>query len=116
MSEVKHTPKCGEARKALNNKHLLDPQPGDYWHECFTPILLVVSVNGALIEYVDTDHLTSDLDGRYFGTEKPMHRGTWMSLVKKLSYENSDGTWADVLPGKLELVEDLLARHAEESK
>lgn len=51
----------------LNTKHRLDPRIGDYWHEMFTPIMVVIAVHPdrvmicKTIKSVAKDHWTWDL-------------------------------------------------------
>jgi hypothetical protein len=53
---------------ARNMKHLRDPEPGDYWHEMFSPQCVVIERIGPKLvlcrktKDVDLDHWTWDLD------------------------------------------------------
>lgn len=38
-----------DERNELNQAAMVDPQPGDYWHEMFCPYFLVVQVKGSEI-------------------------------------------------------------------
>jgi len=55
-----------EMQKA--EQHATHPEPGDYWHEMFYPIYLVVAADAFHVWYlhkqksVDKDHWTWDLD------------------------------------------------------
>ncbi len=38
---------------AINEKHVAEPQPGDYWHECFSPYHVVLAVDGDAVTICD---------------------------------------------------------------
>lgn len=80
-----------------NVKHSADPQPGDYWHEMFCPIAVVVARIGKLNVLVckktkaaDHNSWTWDLDS--LDVMKIQDFETW------LRYSNHDGFWADCAP------------------
>lgn len=56
-----------EERQLLNKKHIEDPQPGDFWHEMFSPyhVVLAVADNHVIIcektKPTDAHHYTFDL-------------------------------------------------------
>lgn len=56
-----------EERQELNKKHIEDPQPGDFWHEMFSPyhVVLAVADNHVIIcdktKPTDWHHYTFDL-------------------------------------------------------
>lgn len=83
-----------DAHRQMNEKHINDPMPGDYWHEMFTGICVVLAVdeNNVTIcrkkKDVDRDHWTWDLSEKEVMTRLDFK--TW------LSYGTIPGTWADV--------------------
>jgi len=54
-------------RDQVNIEHAANPLPGDYWHEMFAPICVVLAVAGGMVVYcdktrsTDNDHWTWDL-------------------------------------------------------
>ncbi len=61
-----------EAAKARSKEHLIRPQPGDYWHEMFTPIRIVVWTDGEFIEFADSQTQVMLHEGeRCWDTDKP---------------------------------------------
>jgi len=56
-----------EERQVLNQKHIENPQPGDFWHEMFSPyhVVLAVADNHVIIcektKPTDANHYTFDL-------------------------------------------------------
>lgn len=81
-----------------NIDHLDHPKPGDYWHEFYMPVLVVVSVSGDDVmicdktKQVDGDRWTWDLDhGVSITTREEMSR--------RLRYDTMpDKTWCVVVP------------------
>ena len=78
-----------------NQKHLNDPQKGDYWHEQFCAICAVVSTTDNHVTVV-RDRAQDD-SGQWFTKMETMRKKDFKSW---LSYESIPGTWASVLPGK----------------
>lgn len=86
------------AQVTLNQEALADPQPGDYWHEMFDMVLLVVKITGSIVWYVDEDMSTEEGRWTFNPTQKPkmVHKDV---LSKRLRYDSEtmgDKTWADV--------------------
>ncbi len=85
-----------DREQALNAQHLECPRPGDYWHEMFMPICVVLSASDDCICLCSK---TTSVEG---------NRWTWdltetRTLSKKefskwLSYTAIPGTWARVMP------------------
>lgn len=94
-----------EEREALNQKHLLDPMIGDYWHDMFTPIYVVVSVGKESIVVcrstidVDKSHWTWDVS--------KTERMTKPEFRKKLLYSSMPKTWATVVPTGMKWVRQM---------
>lgn len=89
------------AQTALNTEHTIRPQPGDYWHEMFVPIALVVWTDGEYVEYLDrqTHYKSLNANEWTFDTEKPMIRSTIEEFSKHMHYETiSNECWVDVIP------------------
>lgn len=84
-------------RKELNQKHLYNPQPGDYWEDHLVACLLVLDASRFAITIckskkdIDQWHWTWDLSKMEVMTPKDFRK--W------LSYGSIPGTWADVHPG-----------------
>lgn len=96
-----------------NHKALLNPQPGDYWHEMFCPYFIVVNVEGDKYRVlscmggpnsfnrkdepdarlnVDTGHWSFDY------SKSMLVDRAW--IEKAVRYENIDGFVADVVQGE----------------
>ena len=56
-----------EERQVLNQKHIENPQPGDFWHEMFAPYHVVLAVTDSHVIIcdkkvsVDSHHYTFDM-------------------------------------------------------
>lgn len=92
-----------KAQEALNTEHTIRPQPCDYWHEMFCPVLLVVWTDGEHVEYLDsTEHHQDCGDGRWtFNTDKPLVRRTVEEFAERLHYQSQamrSKCWCDVIP------------------
>lgn len=86
-------------RTETNEKHLATPEVGDFWHERFSPYLVVVQVGHAGLvvldktKSVDPDHYVFDVD-----------RPRFMSLAElraAVTYTRIPGFVADVVPRRL---------------
>lgn len=42
-----------DERDDLADKHATDPQPGDYWHEMYTPVCVVLGVAAGMVIYCE---------------------------------------------------------------
>lgn len=80
-----------------SHEHLRNPRPGDYWHEMYVPICVVLEVGTDVVtlckstKEVDSGHWTWNLGERAFIARSAFRR--W------LSYESiPDKTWCHVLP------------------
>lgn len=92
------------ARQALSVEHRANPEPGDYWHECFVPYFVVLAVGARDVlvcrktKEVDSGHWTWDL-----GHTVTLSRERF---EKAISYETMpDKTAAIVVPGHTWAVE-----------
>jgi len=85
------------AYNEINERHLADPQPGDFWHEMFSPYVVILArVETQLIVYrkridVPPNHWTWDTDSPSFMTLD--------ELRKLVTYGTIPGFVADVTPG-----------------
>jgi len=91
-------PKMGtrEYDRLVNEKHISDPQPGDYWQEMFCPYFVVIRRLGDLVIICDQKKDAGD------------HRWTWdltklkvqslAELRKQVTYGTIPGFVADVCP------------------
>jgi hypothetical protein len=98
-------------QRQLDNEHLLNPQPGDYWHDRFCPAALVIDSGAFFVAYlserksVDSDHWTWDTSHVEVKSKS--------DFKKWLSYEHIEGTWASVVPnwkGWKEFAEEALQK------
>lgn len=84
----------------LEQKHIDNPQEGDYWHDFFCPILLVVEVlkNNRIKICEDTIDHPTDKNARKFNLKK-VKAVPKSYLKQKLSYHTKKGGyWARVIP------------------
>lgn len=85
------------ARNALNLKHLHNPEPGDYWHEMFCPVIVVIDVDLEkdavyVIDARGKQSIDSDTDVILVDKE---------DFISVNSYKHrQDTTPSDVSPGK----------------
>lgn len=106
----------------LNRKHSLNPQVGDYWHECFSPAGVVVGVTSVYVlvleksKSTDENHWTWDLEvapncytrkeyefrWTYGRIGNPEYRG-------EPNYPVSDKCWCCVIPEAHKWVAEELA-------
>ena len=93
-------------RRQENDEHCVNPEPGDYWHECFTPYLLVVKVEGEKIYVLlGEDRQPARVDGRFSDShwiwDVTKHRVIDCTELRKMvMYKSTDGFVADVYPGR----------------
>ncbi len=89
-----------EEQDRLNREHMANPQVGDYWHEAFTPICVVLGRDGdeAILckrtKEASPNHWTWDL--------RQVERITLKAFAEWLSYKSEsvkNKTWAWVEPG-----------------
>src|SRR5690349_9556396 len=81
-----------DAMLKVDEKYVADPQPGDFWHEMYSPYCVVIDVDkkrGVVWicqkkKDVDADHWTWDLD-----TVEKVSMGMFKGIVK----------YANVAPG-----------------
>lgn len=80
-----------------NRAHRDNPEPGDYWNEMFSPVALVLKVDGQLVTMLkhtkptDPGHWTWDTDKVTVMTKRQF--GKW------ISYDTiPDKTWCYVFP------------------
>ena len=94
-----------EAQLALNKEHRIRPQPGDYWHDMYSPILLVVWQDGEHIEYLDyAVHRVGVSGGWKWNVDLPLVRSTYEDFAKRILYQSksmSELTWCDVIPDRM---------------
>lgn len=95
-----------QAQKKQNQEAMLDPQPGDYWHEMLCPYFMVVQVRGdritilnclesqgpSSVKTVDAGHWTFDVC-----TFMVVNR-EWIS--QRVQYGSTPGFVADVVRGR----------------
>lgn len=98
---------------ALNTEHLNDPQIGDYWHDRFSGVLVVVDTPNLTPDkiVVATDRVsfhkgywTFDLNACQLWTRERFK--THLSYRKhndSITYASDGKTWADVLPRRVQL-------------
>jgi hypothetical protein len=85
-------------RQKLNLKHAVDPRRGDYWHEMFCPIRVVLRVTGETVTFcektkeVDSGHWSWDIEHVQVLPAKSFRQGLEYSSMK-------DKFHADVVPG-----------------
>ena len=97
-------------QKLANNKALLDPQPGDYWHEMFCPYFIVVQVKKDAITVLSCLGGPNSYNRKDEPSAKVKNKdGTWSfdyskSMVvdrawieRAVKYETIDGFVADVV-------------------
>jgi hypothetical protein len=94
------------ARLYANELHCSNPEPGDYWHESFTPYLLVVKVEGEKIYVLlGEDRQPARIDGRFSDShwiwDVTKHRVIDRAELRKMvTYQSIQGFVADVYPGR----------------
>lgn len=83
--------------KVVSDTHLRDPQRGDFWHEMFNPVCVVLEVLPyslilcRKIRALPPDKWTWDLAQRESMSREAFKK--WLSYVS-----NVPGTWAHVIP------------------
>lgn len=92
-------------QKELNDQHATNPQVSDYWEEMFSPVAVVLAVNGTAITICrktvpeGTDMWMWDLD--------KAETIDVSALKSWLGYKSGFGYWAYVHPGAMaEVVEE----------
>jgi hypothetical protein len=85
-----------EAQKALDQKHLKYPKPGDYWHEMYCPIARILGIfNGQIVL-----QKVSGMQGKEISDTEPSPEVMSVADFKKwVSYDSMpDKTWCNVIP------------------
>lgn len=94
-------------QELLNTKHAKSPERGDYWHEMFHPIRVVLGVTSDIVTFCETtkptskDRWTWDLSkvnvvplkdfGPYLHYQsEPMKHKTWADVAPRSHIEFSD--------------------------
>lgn len=96
------------SKRELAEIHLNDPKVGDYWHDMYHPVCVVVKVDSGTDTVticktkvaVDDDHWTWDLSVTETMTKDKLK--SWLSYSGKANI----GYWVDVLPEKHKWVAD----------
>ena len=84
----------------LNLKHRKKPQAGDYWHEMFCPVLLVLDVGPRCVVFLEKK---KDVDGRRWTWDtKDISALSPKQFAKRITYSTMDKTWCDVVPDHAE--------------
>jgi len=78
--------------KALNETHANEPKKGDYWHEMYTAICIVLENTNGIIIYIVPDRKAMVWDEENPKTKTKAEFREW------LSYDSIDGYWCDVMP------------------
>ena len=80
----------------INELHLRDPKPGDFWHERFCPyhIVLAVTPSGVVI----ADKTRPDGDSHYTFDLESAREITHEEHAKAVRYSSGNGFAADVIP------------------
>ena len=88
-------------QEALNQKHLESPEIGDYWHDMFSPALVVVGLGENTVTICDEtvapqkDRWTWDVS-----KTRVMTRAEFMAYLRYSPGSSvSEKTWAYVVPG-----------------
>lgn len=80
----------------LDQQHLHNPQAGDYWHDRFCPVALVIDSGQFFVAFL---HKKKDV-GKSHWTWDTSDVATLskQDFVKKMSYSSMDKPWANVVP------------------
>src|SRR6266487_4051314 len=86
-----------EEQEAKNNEHIKNPQPGDYWHDMFCPIAIVLAVTEESVTFCEK---TKEIDHDYWTWDLSIIKKVWKEDFGKNFYYDSekmkDKTWCDV--------------------
>jgi hypothetical protein len=93
---------AGISRKERNFRHAKNPQPGDYWHEKFIPVLVVLNVDreNKLVTYCRKTILGEDYwHGDWHWELNDTETVRVDRFARYLAYggKPEDGFWADVI-------------------
>ncbi|ENB9667583.1 hypothetical protein ACNPNU_05190 [Pseudomonas shirazica] len=80
----------------VNELHLRDPKPGDFWHERFCPYHIVLAVTPAGV--VIADKTKPDGDSHYTFDLESAREITHEEHAKAVRYSSGSGFAADVVP------------------
>lgn len=84
----------------INNFHLRNPKPGDYWQEMFCPVCVVIDASEFAVTICETKKDVDD--GQYWTWDvSQLKTMSHYDFRKKLCYTSEDlkhKTWCDVLP------------------
>ncbi len=80
----------------LNEQHLHNPQAGDYWHDRFCPVCLVIDSGKFFVAILEKK---KDVGTNYWTWDtSEMTTLSKADFINKLSYKTIPGTWANVVP------------------
>lgn len=103
-----------DERKRRDAEHLADPQAGDYWHEMFTPICVVLGRTDDGVWICKKTKTKADDDGRWTWDLAQFERMTSAAFRSWLTYggtgDLAEQTWCSVLPGRHAWARDAWAR------
>lgn len=88
MSEADRDESC--------QKHLESPQPGDYWHDMYSPVCVVLGVLHGAVVFIEKT--VESGDGWFWDLESRSCK-TLPEFSEWLRYTTNDRTWAIVIPG-----------------
>ena len=91
--------KSMDNRADTNARHLQNPKVGDYWHEMFTPILVVIGRGADAVMLCD--EIERYKDGGWFWRVSKVKTLSLAELRKRLTYDSEnlkDKCWCDVVP------------------
>jgi hypothetical protein len=94
-----------DTQRLLNREHAKSPQIGDYWHERFVPILVIVSRSDTNLVVCKTRRDLKDRESWTWELSK-LERMTIDELEKYVKYSTMDEYWCDVVLGAHQWVED----------
>jgi hypothetical protein len=83
--------------KEENIRRAAEPQPGDYWHECFMPVALVLQAGPFSVSYLHRQKAAGS-DGRWTWDTADVATKSRKEFQAWLSYGSIPGTWAAVVP------------------
>lgn len=87
-----------EERRKRNELHASDPRPGDYWHECFCGVCVVIGrMGGHVIFCRKKTHFPEE--NKWTWDLEKLEMKSVEDFKKWLAYNSIPGYWASVEPG-----------------
>lgn len=75
-------------RDLVNDEHVANPRPGDYWHECYAPVCVILGVAAGCVIYCE--HILNRPNNRWTWDLSKRSFQTLAEFSKRMHYESEN--------------------------